>query len=172
MTVLFLLKHTHIINFHFGRTIIQRCNLVDIPYSREITSYSQIQKDEVILTELIITEVLESHLEIRFGIRLGIKVYIHSYLILIPDAGESMELAVLNRVAVGEVVGIILMSGSSPMAGTVKKLLLRTFLYAVLMAHLKDVRLSAVRPSLGLEVIAHHPECRPETVSSLRQLYG
>ena len=44
--------------------------------------------------------------------------------------------------------------------------------YAVGITHLQDVRLAAARPPHLVEVVAHHPECRPQTVCRLWQQYA
>ena len=83
-----------------------------------------------------------------------------------------MELAILDRITVGEVIRITPVVRLSPVASAIEELLLRSFLYSVLMSHLKNICLAAVRPALRLEVVAHHPERRPEAVRCLRELDG
>ena len=61
------------------------------------------------------------------------------------------------------------MARCAPVACTVEEGLL-TVVEAVGVSHLKNICLAAVRPTLRLEIIAHHPECRPKTVRCLRKL--
>ena len=92
--------------------------------AREVSAYRKVQEDEIVLAELIVTEILESHLEVWFRIRIGVKVDIHGHLVLIPDACECMELAVLDRIAVGVARAIVGVPRLTPVACTVEELLL------------------------------------------------
>ena len=122
--VLLLLEYTDIVDLHLCRAAIKGCHLVDVMDTREVSADCKIEEDEIVLTELVVTEVLDVHLEIRLRIRIGVEVDVHRHLILVPYACECVELTVLNRVAVGVARTIICMVRLTPMACSVEELLL------------------------------------------------
>ena len=170
--MLLLLEYTDVVDLHFGRAAAKGCNLVDVMDAREISADCEIEEDEVVLAELVVTEVLYIHLEVWLGVRIGVKVDIHRHLVLIPDTCECMELTVLHRIAVGIAWTIVRMIRLTPVACTVEELLLSAVVDTTGISHLEDIDLTAVWPTLRLEVVTHHPECRPQTVRCLRKFDG
>ena len=92
--------------------------------TREVSADSKIEEDEVILAELVVAKVVDIHLEVWLRIRIGVKVDVHGHLVLIPYACECMELAVLDRITVGVARTIVSVVRLTPVACSVKELLL------------------------------------------------
>ena len=103
-----------------------------------------------------------------------VEIDIHSYALLIPDAGIDVVLIVLKTVVVGHRTGIVgmVVPRLSPMACAVEIAVLHTAVDAVDVTELHNVGLAAFRPAHLVKVVAHHPECRPQAVCCLRQSYG
>jgi hypothetical protein len=121
---LFLLEYANIVYLHFSRASIEGSHLVDVPDAREVSADRKVQEDEIVLAELVVTEVLESHFEIWFRVRISLEVDVHGDLVLCPYACECMEFSVLNRVLVVDVTCIVLVSRCAPVACTVEEGLL------------------------------------------------
>ena len=113
------------------------------------------------------------HLIIRFGIWMLVEIDIHSYAVLIPNAGIDVELSILKAVVIGHRTGIVgmVVPRLSPMACAVEIAVLHTAVDAVDVTELHNVGLAAFRPAHLVKVVAHHPECRPQAVGCLRQFY-
>ena len=59
----------------------------------------------------------------------------------------------------------------APVQCAIEQTVLLILLDSVGMSHFKDVGLTATRPTVFLYVVAHHPECRPQAIGSLRKFY-
>ena len=114
------------------------------------------------------------HNIIRRSVGIPVKIDIHGNLVLVPDAGIDMELSVLQAVRIGYGVSILTMvvPCSTPVACAVEIAVLRTVGDAGSVTELHNVGLTATRPAYLVEIVAHHPKRRPQTVGSLRQLDG
>ena len=102
-----------------------------------------------------------------------VEIDIHSYAVLIPNAGIDVELSILKAVVIGHRTGIVgmIVPRLSPMACAVEIAVLHTAVDAVDVTELHNVGLAAFRPAHLVKVVAHHPECRPQAVGCLRQFY-
>ena len=63
----------------------------------------------------------------------------------------------------------VLVGADTPVERAVEQAFLRSVHDAVGMSHLEHIGLAACRPSALLDVVAHHPECRPQAIGCLRQ---
>ena len=110
MVILFYFsEYSYIVYFHLDRPVIQGSHLIDIPNAREIAAYCEIEKDEVLLSEFIISEIFDLHFKIWLDIRIFLQIYVCSHPFLIPNTGKGMKFSILNTLGNVKLLKIMLL---------------------------------------------------------------
>ena len=111
---------------------------------------------------------------------IAFKVKIHTALLRVPVHGYDVPFTVFNRRPLA-VIGIIVVVCQSeilrgilvsvvvrpPVQCSAEVAVLPSGLYTFAESHLHDVHLTTLRPSISVDVVAHHPVCRPQSIGSL-----
>ena len=179
--VLFALTliNANVIDLHHLVATVQGCNIVGVVNARNRAAHSHVEQQEETLVEVVarrvaLRKIVDVHLKVRLSIGILVEVEIHRNLLVVPDEGVEMELAILHAIrscVVLRVHGVVAIGVGTPMQCTGKVAVLNTIVDTSAATGLHHIDFTAIRPRNALaQIVAHEPESRPQTIGSAGKL--